>query len=53
MQEISRRTMLKSGAVLGAAGALTAASQATPWTWSPAGSVPGRGTGADPHTVWD
>jgi len=29
------------------------AAQGTPWTWSPAGSVPGRGNGADPRTVWD
>ncbi|GAA3969514.1 oxygenase MpaB family protein [Gordonia caeni] len=52
MQPINRRTVLKGGAVLGATGALTAA-QALPWTWSPAGSVPGSGTGADPAGVWD
>lgn len=52
MPPIDRRTVLKGGAALGAAGALTAA-QAGPWTWSPAGSVPGTGTGADPAGVWD
>ncbi|EGD54772.1 hypothetical protein SCNU_12827 [Gordonia neofelifaecis NRRL B-59395] len=50
---MNRRTVLKAGAALGAAGALTTAAQATPWTWSPARSVPGRGAGTDPHQVWD
>ncbi|AVL99834.1 DUF2236 domain-containing protein [Gordonia iterans] len=51
MTQLNRRTALKGGA-LGAAALLTGA-QATPWTWSPAGSVPGRGVGADPAGVWD
>lgn len=51
--DVNRRTVLKGGAALGTAGALTVAGPATRWTWSPAGSVPGRGTGADPAGVWD
>ena len=48
MEDVTRRTILKSGAALGAAGAIAAVAPATPWTWSPANSVPGAGTGADP-----
>lgn len=53
MEDVTRRTILKSGAALGAAGAIAAVAPATPWTWSPANSVPGAGTGADPRGVWD
>lgn len=54
--EISRRKLLVGGGVLGAAGALAAASPAGAkalWTWQPSGSVVGQGTGADPKWVWD
>ena len=50
MPELSRRRLLKAGA---GAGALLAVSPAIPWTWSPAGSVPGVGDGGDPKKVWD
>ncbi|MCF3938287.1 oxygenase MpaB family protein [Gordonia sp. Z-3] len=53
MENLSRRNMLKAGGTVGAVGALATVSQATPWTWSPAGSVPGRGSGANPQGVWD
>lgn len=49
----NRRTALLGGAALGTAGALSLAGGGTPWTWSPAGAVPGEGTGKDPHDVWD
>ncbi|WP_298441559.1 oxygenase MpaB family protein [Gordonia sp. (in: high G+C Gram-positive bacteria)] len=52
MHQLNRRTVVRGGAALGA-GALLAAGQASPWTWSPAASVPGAGTGADPRTTWD
>lgn len=50
MEHVTRRNVLKATA---GAGALLAAGSATPWTWSPAGSVPGTGTGADPKKAWD
>ncbi|MCZ4549729.1 oxygenase MpaB family protein [Gordonia rubripertincta] len=53
MEDFNRRNMLKAGGVLGAAGAAALVAPATPWTWSPAGSVPGVGSGADPKYVWD
>ncbi|WP_207843742.1 oxygenase MpaB family protein [Williamsia soli] len=53
MDSFNRRNALKAGGVLGAAGAFALAAPATPWTWSPAGSVPGIGSGADPKYVWD
>ncbi|MEE4024854.1 oxygenase MpaB family protein [Gordonia sp. PKS22-38] len=53
MDNVSRRNLLKASGTVGAVGALATVGQATPWTWSPAGSVPGRGTGANPLTVWD
>lgn len=53
MTGISRRTLLLGGGVLGAAGALGVVSPAQAWTWSPAASVAGTGTGADPSYVWD
>ncbi|MBG0817799.1 oxygenase MpaB family protein [Planomonospora sp. ID82291] len=55
MAELSRRRMLISGGALGALGALGAAfpARATPWTWSPSGSIAGVGAGADPRWVWD
>ncbi|MEE2030928.1 oxygenase MpaB family protein [Rhodococcus chondri] len=55
MAELSRRNILKAGGALGALGALAVAApaQARPWKWSPAGSVLGTGSGADPRQVWD
>ncbi|OZG26017.1 Latex clearing protein [Williamsia sp. 1138] len=53
MEDFNRRNMLKAGGILGAAGAAALVAPATPWTWSPAGSVPGVGSGADPKYVWD
>ncbi|MGB3709993.1 oxygenase MpaB family protein [Gordonia sp. (in: high G+C Gram-positive bacteria)] len=53
MEQPTRRTILKSGATLGAAGVIAAVAPSTPWTWSPALSVPGAGAGVDPHGVWD
>ncbi|MFG1944033.1 oxygenase MpaB family protein [Nonomuraea sp. NPDC048826] len=55
MAEFSRRHVLKAGGALGALGAISMASpaNATPWTWSPAGSVAGSGAGVDPRYVWD
>jgi len=53
MENLSRRTALKGAGVLGAAGAASLVAPATPWTWSPAYSIPGTGTGKDPRTVWD
>ncbi len=53
MDSFNRRNALKAGGVLGAAGAAALVAPATPWTWSPAGSVPGVGSGADPKYVWD
>ncbi|GAA4967382.1 hypothetical protein HD597_003808 [Nonomuraea thailandensis] len=53
MGELSRRNMLKAGGALGAMGALSIASPAHAWTWSPQGSVAGTGAGLDPRWVWD
>ncbi|WAC53956.1 oxygenase MpaB family protein [Gordonia sp. SL306] len=53
MEDLKRRTLLKTGGTLGALGAATVVAPATPWTWSPAGSVPGVGSGADPKGEWD
>jgi hypothetical protein len=53
VDKINRRNALKAGGVLGAAGAVAVVAPSTPWTWSPAGSVPGVGSGADPRWVWD
>lgn len=53
MDNLNRRSLLKAGGIAGAAGAVALAAPATPWTWSPAGSVPGTGAGADPRGVWD
>nr|ABV68924.1 latex clearing protein [Gordonia westfalica] len=53
MEDLNRRTLIKAGGVVGAAGAVAAVAPATPWTWSPANSLPGRGAGADPRTLWD
>ena len=53
MEALNRRKLLKAGGMVGAAGAVAAVAPATPWTWSPANSLPGRGTGADPRQVWD
>ncbi|NLU84286.1 oxygenase MpaB family protein [Rhodococcus sp. HNM0569] len=57
MDEINRRKVLEAGGVgaLGALGAFAFATPAAarPWRWSPAGSIPGTGSGADPTQVWD
>ncbi len=53
VESLSRRNVLRAGGVIGAAGAVAVATSATPWTWSPAGAVPGTGSGADPRGVWD
>ena len=50
---LSRRGVLLSGGALGAVGALGVVAPAQAWSWAPAGSVAGTGTGADPHAVWD
>ncbi|MEU6796417.1 oxygenase MpaB family protein [Nonomuraea wenchangensis] len=53
MDGLSRRNILKAGGALGAVGALSIASPAHAWTWSPTGSVAGTGAGLDPRWVWD
>ncbi|WP_399141301.1 oxygenase MpaB family protein [Streptomyces sp. NBUA17] len=56
MEDFSRRRMLFASGALGAFGVLGAASSARArslWTWSPNGSVAGRGAGLDPEWVWD
>ncbi|MDT0398264.1 MULTISPECIES: oxygenase MpaB family protein [Streptomyces] len=56
MDDLSRRKMLIMGGALGALGTLGAASPAQArslWTWSPSGSVAGKGAGVDPDWVWD
>ncbi|QYC41475.1 Latex clearing protein precursor [Nonomuraea coxensis DSM 45129] len=53
MADLSRRKMLITGGALGAVGALSIASPAQAWTWSPTGSVAGAGAGLDPRWVWD
>ncbi|MEE2060769.1 oxygenase MpaB family protein [Rhodococcus artemisiae] len=55
MAELSRRKILQAGGALSALSAIALASPANaqPWRWSPAGSIPGTGSGADPRTVWD
>ncbi|MGV9709536.1 oxygenase MpaB family protein [Gordonia sp. NPDC003424] len=56
MEDLNRRTILKAGGAMGAAGAALAVgspAQAAPWTWKPSGSVPGAGRGTDPKQVWD
>ncbi|MFD4196911.1 oxygenase MpaB family protein [Amycolatopsis thermoflava] len=50
MTNLNRRKALSLGVALG----LVGSASATPaWAWSPAGSVAGTGTGADPWWVWD
>ncbi|MCZ4534549.1 oxygenase MpaB family protein [Gordonia terrae] len=53
MEDLNRRNLIRAGGVVGAAGAVAALSQTTPWTWSPANSVPGRGRGEDPRQLGD
>ena len=58
MERVTRRNMLLGGGALGAVGALSACAPAPDpsspdWTWSPEGSIPGTGEGADPSGVWD
>ncbi|QUQ64315.1 oxygenase MpaB family protein [Kutzneria sp. CA-103260] len=50
MGNLSRRSVLSLGAALGLVGV---AGTAPAWAWSPAASVAGAGTGADPWWVWD
>lgn len=53
---LSRRKLLIGGGALGALGALSSATPALArpaWTWSPKGSVAGKGAGKDPQAVWD
>lgn len=52
MDRLSRRRLLVSGGVLGAAGTLGIVAP-TAWTWASTGSVLGAGSGVDPHRVWD
>lgn len=49
MSDLNRRSVLTLGAALG----LTSIGTAPAWSWSPAGSVAGAGSGADPEYVWD
>ncbi|MDL9937995.1 oxygenase MpaB family protein [Gordonia sp. ABSL1-1] len=54
MNDLNRRQLLRTTGTVGALGAAAAVvAPSTPWTWSPAHSVPGAGSGADPHDVWD
>ena len=53
MKQLNRRAVLRATGTIGAAGALATLTQATPWTWAPANSIPGVGTGADPRTIFD
>ena len=53
MERPSRRNVLVAGGTLGAFGALSTATPAYAWTWSPKGSVVGYGEGANPRWVWD
>ncbi len=57
MGQVSRRSVLLGGGVLGAgalAACVPAPDPASPtWTWSPQGSIPETGSGADPGAVWD
>ena len=50
MPEMTRRSVLTLGAALGLAGV---AIPTAAWSWSPAGSVLGTGSGVDPQWVWD
>ena len=52
MTGLSRRGLLMTGGVLGAAGTLGIVAPAK-WTWASTGSVIGTGSGIDPHQVWD
>ena len=53
MESMSRRSLLRASGTLGAAGALAVASQTAPWSWAPAWSRPGEGSGADPRFRYD
>ncbi|AJT42459.1 oxygenase MpaB family protein [Psychromicrobium lacuslunae] len=53
MEELNRRNLLRAGGAAGTVGALSLATAANAWSWSPTGSVVGSGTGADPRWVWD
>lgn len=51
MPQMNRRGVLTLGAALGLTGVATRPAAA--WSWSPAGSVLGGGSGTDPQWVWD
>jgi hypothetical protein len=55
MERLTRRSVLLGGGAIAATAALSACrpNPDSPWTWSPTGSIPGSGTGADPRYVWD
>ena len=58
MHELSRRKFLiassiAAGTVASLGGPMAAARAAVPWSWDPALSVAGTGTGIDPQWLWD
>jgi len=56
MERVSRRSVLLGGGALAATGVLGACKpdpDLPGWSWSPEGSIPGTGAGADPRWVWD
>lgn len=53
MPQMNRRGIITLGAALGLTGIAGAAAPPAAWSWSPAGSVLGSGSGMDPQWVWD
>lgn len=53
MRQVGRRGVVLGGTALGAVGALGIVAPAEAWTWQPAGSIAGAGTGMDPRYLWD
>lgn len=58
MERLTRRRLMLGGGAVGATAALNACApapdpQSPGWTWSPEGSLPGVGNGADPRYLWD
>lgn len=53
MDGLSRRSVLWGSGAVGAVGALGIVAPTPAWSWSPARSVIGSGTGMDPKYVWD
>lgn len=51
--DVMGRGTVAAGGALGTLGAPSPDRVRSPWTWSPGGSVAGRGTGADPGRVGD